>query len=281
MAIITFWGNNREHVGKTLSVVAVATQMAIEHNKKILILSTSFNDDTLKNCFFEDDKKTKKNLGIFGANSNNIALQNGIEGLDRIVRSNRVTPDIITDYTKIVFKNRLEVLLGYNEEDRQVYTQISENYQKVIELADKYYDIVLVDLDTTISKEIQDEIIKISDILIVTLSQRLKALNNFIQIKERNPLFKDPKVLLLIGRYDKFSKYTSKNISRYLGEKNQVLTLPYNTQYFEACEEARVPDMFLKLRKIDSEDRNAFFISEVNRLSENILYRLQVLQQRR
>lgn len=280
MAIITFWGNNREHVGKTLSVVAVATQMAIEHNKKILILSTSFNDDTLRNCFFEEDKKTKKNLGLFGANSNSIALQSGIEGLDRIVRSNRVTPEIITDYTKIVFKDRLEVLLGYDG-DRQTYLQISENYQKIIELADKYYDIVLVDLDTTISKEIQDEIIKISDILIVTLSQRLKALNNFIQIKERNPLFKDPKVLLLIGRYDKFSKYTSKNISRYLGEKNQVLTLPYNTQYFEACEEARVPDMFLKLRKIDSEDRNAFFISEVNRLSENILYRLQVLQQRR
>ena len=254
--------------------------MAIEHNKNILILSTSFNDDTLRNCFFEEDKKTKKNLGLFGANSNSIALQSGIEGLDRIVRSNRVTPEIITDYTKIVFKDRLEVLLGYDG-DRQTYLQISENYQKIIELADKYYDIVLVDLDTTIAKEIQDEIIKSSNILVVTLSQRLKALNNFIQIKERNPLFKDPKVLLLIGRYDKFSKYTSKNISRYLGEKNQVLTLPYNTQYFEACEEARVPDMFLKLRKIDSEDRNAFFISEVNRLSENILYRLQVLQQRR
>ena len=39
--------------------------------------------------------------------------------------------------------------------------------------------------------------------------------------------------------------------------------------------------MFLKFRKIDSEDRNAFFISEVSRVSENILYRLQVLQQRR
>ena len=261
MAIITFWGNNREHVGKTLSVVAVATQMAIEHNKKILILSTSFNDDTLKNCFFEDDKKTKKNLGIFGANSNNIALQNGIEGLDRIVRSNRVTPDIITDYTKIVFKNRLEVLLGYNGEDRQVYTQISENYQKVIELADKYYDIVLVDLDTTISKEIQDEIIKISDILIVTLSQRLKALNNFIQIKERNPLFKDPKVLLLIGRYDKFSKYTSKNISRYLDEKKEINVIPFNLLYFEASEEAGVTDLFLRLKNVkDKTDENYIFM---------------------
>ena len=131
------------------------------------------------------------------------------------------------------------------------------------------------------AKSIQDEIIRVSDILVVTLSQRLKALNNFVEIKERNPLFKDPKVLLLIGRFDKYSKYTSKNISRYLGERNQVLTLPYNTQFFEACEEARVADMFLKFRKIDSEDRNAFFISEVSRVSENILYRLQVLQQRR
>ena len=279
MAIITFWGNSREHVGKTLSVVAVATQMAIQHNKRILILSTSLNDDTLKNCFFEDDKKIKKGLGLFGQN-NNVILRSGIEGLDRVVRSNRVTPNIITDYTKIVFKDRLEVLLGFDG-DKQHYREISENYQTIIELANKYYDIVLVDLDTTISKEIQDEIIKISDILVVTLSQRLKVLNNFIKIKEENSLFRNPNVLLLIGRYDKFSKYNSKNISRYLGEKNRVLTLPYNTQYFEACEEARVPDMFLKFRKIDNEDRNAFFISEVNRLSENILYRLQVLQRRR
>lgn len=280
MAIITFWGNNKEHVGKTSAIVAVATQMAIEHNKKILILSTSFNDDTLKNCFFEDEKKVKKNLGLFGPNTNTIALKSGIEGLDRVVKSNRVTPDIITDYTKIVFKDRLEILLGFDGQ-RESYDKVSESYQTIIELANKYYDLVFVDLNTSMAKSIQDEIIRVSDILVVTLSQRLKALNNFVEIKERNPLFKDPKVLLLIGRFDKYSKYTSKNISRYLGEKNQVLTLPYNTQFFEACEEARVADMFLKFRKIDSEDRNAFFISEVSRVSENILYRLQVLQQRR
>ena len=280
MAIITFWGNNKEHVGKTSAIVAVDTQMAIEHNKKILILSTSFNDDTLRNCFFEDEKKVKKNLGLFGPNTNTIALKSGIEGLDRVVKSNRVTPDIITDYTKIVFKDRLEILLGFDGQ-RESYDKVSESYQTIIELANKYYDLVFVDLNTSMAKSIQDEIIRVSDILVVTLSQRLKALNNFVEIKERNPLFKDPKVLLLIGRFDKYSKYTSKNISRYLGERNQVLTLPYNTQFFEACEEARVADMFLKFRKIDSEDRNAFFISEVSRVSENILYRLQVLQQRR
>ena len=75
------------------------------------------------------------------------------------------------------------------------------------------------------------------------------------------------------------SKYTAKNISRYLGEKNQILTIPYNTLYFEAAEEAGVPDLFLKFRKsIDPDDRNAFFIQEVKRAADNIIYRLQDLQ---
>ena len=84
---------------------------------------------------------------------------------------------------------------------------------------------------------------------------------------------------MLIGRYDKYSKYNAKNISRYLGEKNQVLTIPYNTLFFEATEEAGVPDLFLRFRKsLDADDRNAFFIEEVRRASENIVYRLQNLQ---
>ena len=85
------------------------------------------------------------------------------------------------------------------------------------------------------------------------------------------------KTLLLIGKYDKFSKYSIKNITRYMGEKNKVSTIPYNTLFFEACEEAKLPDLIFNLRKIDEEDINGFFLSEVKRTSENIMYRLQDL----
>ena len=51
MSIVTFFNNGKEQTGKTLSVVAIATQMAIEHNYKILIVSTGHNDKTLDNCF--------------------------------------------------------------------------------------------------------------------------------------------------------------------------------------------------------------------------------------
>ena len=102
------------------------------------------------------------------------------------------------------------------------------------------------------------------------------------EYKEKSELLKSPKSLILIGRYDKFSKYNSKNVSRYLEEKNQVLSIPYNTLFFEAAGEAGVPDLFLNFRKLsDPDDKNTIFMTEVKRASENIIYRLQELQANR
>ena len=99
-----------------------------------------------------------------------------------------------------------------------------------------------------------------------------------MKIREELPILNSKKTLVLIGRYDKYSKYTVKNITRYMNEKNKVSTIPYNTLFFEACEEAKLPDLFLRLRKInDEEDRNALFMSEVKRMTDNIIYRLQDL----
>ena len=67
-----------------------------------------------------------------------------------------------------------------------------------------------------------------------------------------------------------------------MNEKNIVSTIPYNTLFFEAAEEGKVPDLFLRLRKtVDEDDRNGFFIAEVGRTVENIIYRLQNLQAKR
>lgn len=278
MSIVTFWNNGKEETGKTLAMTAVATYMAIEHNYKILIVSTSYNDETLKNCFWGENK-VKKSLGLFGPNTNT-ALENGIDGLAKVIRSKKVTPELITNYTKIVFKDRLEVLLG--TDNIEFYNSVQENYAEIIQLADKHYDLVLVDLDSEINKKYQQEILQNSNLIVATMSQRLKSIKSFNEFRNQNPYFNSNKVLLLIGRYDRFSKYTIKNITRnYLEEKVDVCTLPYNTLYFEAAEEAKVADLFLRIRNVkDDDDRNYFFIQEVKRLSERIIYRLQDLQMR-
>ena len=200
-----------------------------------------------------------------------------------MVRSNKLTPEVITNYTRVVFKDRLEIILGYQpkegkQEDIDV-TEIDEEYPNLISIAKMYYDRILVDLDNNLSEELRQRIVDHSDLVIVNTSQNLNSIKKLKTKKENSPLLQSSKTLILVGRYDKFSTYNAKNITRFLGEKNQVLTIPYNTLLFEASNEAGVPDLFLRLKRIsDIDDRNAIFMQEVKRATENIIYRLQELQ---
>lgn len=288
MSVITFVNNRKEETGKTLSLVAIATNMAIENNEKILIISTTNKESKIKSCFFEDTEVKKMRLGIFGQNMSALDTEAGIDGLAKMLRSNKLNPDMITNYTKVVFKDRLEVLLGKNKSEsnqnieEQVQSspiEITDEYVEIVKIANQYYDKVFVDLDYNLNQDIREQIIDQSDLIILNSSQNYKSLKELKEYKENNKLLKSPRTLLLIGRYDKYSKYNVKNITRYLGEKNKVLTVPYNTLYFEACNEAGVPDLFLKLKKMyDLDDRNTIFMEEIKRASENIIYRLQELQ---
>lgn len=276
MSIVTFWGNGNEQTGKTLSIAAIATYLAIEHNYRILVIATGYNDISLENCFWQQ-KTVKKRSGLFGPNTK-LDLEEGISGLTKIMKSNKLSPDVVKNYTKTVFKDRLEILSAYKDGKSQ-YPEIRKFYPEIINLANKYYDLVLVDLDKQVEDDISEAVLGNSNLVVINLSQRITSINYFMESREQNQILQSKKTMLLIGRYDKFSKYNIKNISRYLGEKNKVSTIPYNTLFFEACEEAAVPDLFLRLRKrIDADDRNSFFIEEVKRTTENIMYRLEDLQ---
>lgn len=279
MSIITFWDPIREQAGKTLAVTAIATHISIEHNYKLLLVGTGYKDYTIDRCFWAEDKPKKKNFGLFGPNTNT-GLEDGMSGLSKLMKSSKLSADQITNYTKPIFKNRLEVLPTFKGAPNE-YEQAAQTYPDLLTTANGYYDLVFVDLDTSVGKENAETIIQKSDLIVVTLKQKLSSINNFLQYREDNPMFKTKKALILIGEYDRNSKYNIKNITRYMGEKNKVSTVPYNTLFMEAAEETGVPDLFLKLRKNkNSEDSNGFFLSEVNRSAENIIYRLQDLRMR-
>ena len=270
MSVITFWGSGKEQVGKTLAVVAIATNMAIEHNKRILILSASYSNDTLKNCYWSEENVKKNNLF---APQNEVMLDNGIEGLAKIIQSNKVTADLITNYTKVVFKDRLEVLLGFENKSISSSEEMGRIYSQIVDISNKYYDMVFVDLDNEISEAGAKEILDSSDLVIAMTSQKIASLRIMQKKKASLP---PSKVMLLVGKYDRKSKYTIKNLSRTIGERKEILTIPYNTLYFEAAQEGNVPDLFLKLRRIeDKNDGNAFFIEQVKKASEEIIKKIR------
>lgn len=283
MAIVAFWNDSREQTGKTLTAVAVATKMAIERNFKILLISTAYKDPTMKNCFWVSADKRKNGLVPM---KNNIAVENGIEGLSKLIKSNKIQPSIITDYTRVIFKGRLEVLSGYvgeidknNDENLQDYRNLSDCYLELIRLANQCYDMVLVDIDNKLENDIKKQILEMSNVNVLVLSQRLVSLDSYSDMKNNKNEFINPKCIPVISKYNKNTKYNKKNIMKYLEEKKDINLVPFNTLYFEAAEEANVTEFFLKLRDIkDTTDINYFFMSEVLKLVNNIITRIQDLQ---
>ena len=276
MSVISFWNNSNTQTGNTLSLVALATNIAIEHNYKVLIISTGYREKNLNNCFWQENKKTR-NLGLFGPN-NNDALEESVEGLVRILRSNKTTPEIIKNYTKTIFKDRLEILKNYKGNEI-TYQEIANEYVRIIELGKQYYDLIFVDISKDLKENTKTGILEKSDLIISTLNQGLTQINEFIKKKQNIQILKSKKNLILLGKYDRKSKYNIKNITRYMGEKNKVGAIPYNTLFFEACEEAKVVDLFLKMKRYSgNDDKNGFFMQEIKRMSEIIIYKLEDLQ---
>ena len=277
MAIITFKSNEFKETGQTLSLVAVATQMAIEHSYKILIISTNFKDQTLENCFWKLDKKNKPIFTDFQIRTF-VGVDSGVEGLIKALVSDKSNVGIVKNYSRTILRDRLDVLVSPDTKNYEEYTKTSSNYPEILRMASRYYDLVFVDLSNRMHEKEAEDILNISDLVIYNITQRLKTIDDFIELKNSDENYKKSNIMLLLGRYDAHSKYNIKNVTRYMKEKKMVLAIPYNTLYFEACSEGKVIDYFLRLKNIDTNDRNYYFISEVTRVAETIIVKLQELQ---
>jgi cellulose biosynthesis protein BcsQ len=276
MAIVTFWSNTEKETAQTLSMIAIASHIAVENNSKILIIDTNFDDTTIKNAYWQETTNSTRKI-IKELSGGKLDIGSGIEGLSKVIASGRSAGNVISDYSRVVFKGRLEAILSYvggNEDDKR---RIKSEYKELIKLASGQYDYVFVDIPKGLTDPFVNEILNMSDVIVYNITQRLKDMDDYIKLKEENPLFKTNKILPLIGRYDKFSKYTKKNIARYLGEKKEIPAVSYNTLFFESANEGGIGNYFLKFRKslISSSDRNASFIDEVGNASERLILKTQ------
>lgn len=276
MAIIAFWSDEKQDNGKTASAVAVATMTALEHNFKNLLMQTNFADNSLETCFWDLNSNEKKGLGMFRAKQSSNVIDSGIDALIKLLSSNKISPDMITNYTRPIFKDRLEVLFGTTRQFADEYEKLKGVYSEIILNANKYYDNVFVDLNKGTNDRLIRDVLANSDIIVVNVTQGPRAINRYIEYLNSNPDVLNPsKLIVLIGRYDEESKYNKKNVSRYIGKKQAVCAIPYNTLFFEAIEESNVADFFIKYMGVSEKDKNRLFIDEVKDAVETILYKIE------
>lgn len=280
MAIVSFWNDSKKETGQTYSAIAVATSMSIEHNYKVLEISTGFQDKTVEECFWNE--QNENNLkDIIGLPTRQVGMNNGIEGLVKILQSNRSSSNIVSDYSKPIFRDRLEVLPAPSTGNISAYNEITKYYAELLKVADKNYNVIIVDIDKNMKEEDKRAILNVSNIVVMTFKQGMDALDEITKLKQKGLPFDPNHLMLLMGKYDENSKYNIKNVTRFLKEKREISAVPYSVLYNEAATEGKVADYFLKYRSMtDTTDKNVTFIKETQKACENIVSRLKELQVR-
>lgn len=262
MAIITFWNDGKVETGQSMTVAALATTLAINYDYKILIVNTKQKDASLEYAF--ESKNSVNNIFARGKTD----ITTGIGGVVKAIASNKTSPEIITNYTKIILRN-LELLTEKNCEEDEFRRY--ESYMKdILKLANKYYDIILVDLEGNIQEQRIKEILDMSLVKVATLVQNLNVIDNYIENKEKNLVMQEKNWIVSIGKYDGKSKYTVKNISKYIKDKN-VYSIPYNTTFSMDAPEGKVADYIIRFKSVKPTHINANFIESVDKEAEKIV----------
>jgi len=266
MSVVTFFSNDKVETSQTTSMAAIATYLAIEQNYKILLINTRYNDTSLQECFWEQSKTIKPRSD----------LETGISGLIKAISSNKTSPEIITNYTKTIFKERLEVLTDDNL-IREDYEKQKQYMGSIIKLANKYYDLVFVDAEGDLENPYEQELIKESNLLVANTSQRIKIIKDFLRDRKKYPFINNNNTIVLMGKYDKYSKYNAKNLQR-TERISDIYGIPYNTLFFEACNEGNLADFIINFRKVKQSSVQAPIMENIAEVADKIIYKLKELQ---
>lgn len=272
MAIVSFWSSRKKETNQSISAISSALQMGIDRNLKILLIDTAFADDTYDKCFNqEESNEFVKNL-----NRGKLDISSGVEGLVLAVTSNKSSPEIIQNYTQPILKGRLDLLAGMATKNKDQYRAAYVNYPDIVEMADKYYDLVIVDLAKGYGDKVVTKILAMSDLIVVTFDQDKELIYEFEKLWGRDPLF-SPKerVIPLLTKEDRFSIYNNNNVARRIKMFPGMPSIIYNTQLMEAVQIGEAARFFINLNIASDTSRNKLFLDVVADLNMLLIDRIQ------
>ena len=269
MPIISFWNpTETAQTGTTATMVAVANSIATRYPRyKMLLTQTHFSNMKMESSYFNMDKLASK------GNIDDI-VDTGIDALAKLLTSHKISPESIQIYSKLKGKS-IEVLYGSFKNDTDSFGKVLETVPFMLEYAVQSYDLVLVDLTRGTSVKEVNEILQKSDVIVVTMSQDKEVLKDMAKQFSTLKISQDKPVVPVFARYDRFLTYNAKNILRTFNfkfDKREAYLVPYNSQYFDSCNDGRSLEFFIENMNADvATDRNGFFVHEVSKVTDRII----------
>lgn len=259
MGQIAFWSHRHGQSGNSANMIAVATLIGMEYMTRTLISHTHYAMSSLESTFLKE-KATA---------ANDLEYSNfGIDALERLARSNRLTPNLVKDYSDTILRDRLELLRGTAKPSEELFSSIHDVIQSILDAVKGYYNLSMIDVSSGTRNVLTNAVLATSDVIVVNLNQNIAVLEEFF--KNEHPTLKDKQYVIALGQYDRHSKYNVANIKRMFKPKAPIFTVPHCTGFMDALNDKSVVEFFLRNKNVGGNHDNHYFMSEVRKLAKGI-----------
>lgn len=268
MAKIVFWSPEKGTSGCTHTAIAVSSLMGITHKTSSLLIDANSNARKIASSYTLYDDLVNSN----GFNDSNL----GMNAIMRLIKSNKLSPDIIQNYSKPVLKGRLDILYS------AVANTTTESRENLLSMpliaknADEVYDLIFIDLPKDTEDDSVTRVLAQADIVIVVLPQEVQRLTNALKKIEDVPELKDKQKIYVLGDYESGSKYNFFNVKLKFKLPEPLFVLPHNYLFSDACNDGNVLDFLYRNVNANAKDYNGEFILRTTEVVEGITKILKI-----
>lgn len=270
MGQVVFCGDPNNQDASTSCLIACAALIGLEHSVRTLLAHTSRAGSMLEKAFTDKLSGEADPMARF--------TDTGVDALERLVRSQRLTPERVQDYSTPILRDRLDLLRGTMKQEGGAAGADPAMLPAMMTCASRYYGLTLLDWSgfgrgvggSAYSAE-AEAMLHGADLVVVRLPQHTAALERYFAKRDWPEVLHAKPKLVVVGPYDRHSKYSMINIARRYKHKEPIYSIPYNTEFMDAINDRTVIDYFMRNRNASKRSDNYFFMEEIRRLTTAIV----------
>ena len=256
---IVSWSPVHGQAATTSNVVALAAHFALTYTHQSLITHTQLTYSTLESLFGKEMTTSR-------------GFDSGIEALERLAKSNYLKADAVRDYTETVYKGRLDLLGGTQNQSLET-PQLLEVLLKVTEDA---YDLVWVDAHSGTRSNTSKRLLKKADLVIVNLPQNRYVIEQFFSGEGFPPELREKEIIILISQYDKNVKPGISRIKSKYSKKYPVLPVNYSSKFKDASNTFSITELFYRVANSNKGLEIQDFIESLAIVNKHIAKKLKL-----
>ncbi len=266
---ITFWSPVHGQTATTSNLSSVLTYLALNYNFSNLAMRNHFIKSTLETQFL--DKEYLNNISL---------MDTGLDALYRQLMNQTIDTDMLSNYTTMILKRRLDLLIGTYGTNKEIYNKnFLQTIEELLKLSDSAYDFTFIDASSGVENELTQKILLSSDLIVININQNKNVLDDLFDNENYRNFYKkmEDKILFIVGMYDNCSKFNLSNICRlYKIKKDKISFIPYNRQFADYSNEGKVVEFIINNMNSTKNDDTYLFISQLDDCVNKIFKLLEV-----